>query len=211
MLKQKLMDALKHQNINNVEFFDKCDIFFNILKKWNNTHNLISKNNSDGDIWWRHIGDSCNFIPIIKNIQTSHLRIADIGSGAGFPALILACFFPKYHFTLIEANQKKSAFLRHMALELSLPIEILNQRIEDSDLLKADIITARALADLTQLCAYAQKLSHDKTICLFAKGDKLNDELQYAQQAYHFEYIIHDGQITQQSKIIEITQTTHLC
>ena len=154
-------------------------MYIDLLKKWQKAVNLIS-NSTIKDIWNRHVLDSAQLYSLIP--ETAH-TLVDMGSGAGFPALILAIlnqvnFGPLKRIVLIESDQKKSLFLKEVVRQLSLPVEILNKRIESVSDIPADLVTARALAPLQELLVLGQKIIKSKTTCLFLKGKTVDQEIQ---------------------------------
>ena len=128
------------------ETFDALNHYKKLVLKWQKSINLISPNTVH-EIWSRHIIDSCQFANLIVSRETS---IVDIGSGGGFPGIVLAIL--GYHnLTLIESDNRKGIFLHEVARELSLPITIVSDRIEKVTIDSPDIITARACASLEKL------------------------------------------------------------
>src|SRR5262249_13319504 len=106
-------------------------------------------------------------------------------SGAGFPGLVLAALLPNIAVTLHEATTKKCAFLREAADRMGLQVAIENARIEDLPPRQFDVVTARALAPLPQLLAYAQKFTGPNTVCLFMKGQNVGSELTEAHKCWN--------------------------
>jgi len=162
--------------------------FQNMVLEWNNKFNLISKS-SVAEIWSRHILDSLQ----LKQFITKNDKIMyDFGSGAGFPAIVLAIAakteFPDLKISLIESIGKKTIFLNEVKRKLNLDIEVINDRIENLKLPKADIITSRALASLDKLLFYANLFSNSKTRLIFPKGEKWSQEVEDAKKTWFFEY-----------------------
>jgi len=160
---------------------DIC-VFIDLLKKWQKAVNLIS-DSTIKDVWNRHVLDSAQLYSLIP--ETSKIMV-DLGSGAGFPALVLAILNqvhqgPLEKIILIESDQKKALFLREVVRQLSLPVEILNKRIETVSNIQADLLTARALAPLQQLLLLGKKMITPSTTCLFLKGKKAEQEIQKCQ------------------------------
>jgi 16S rRNA (guanine527-N7)-methyltransferase len=108
--------------------------------------------------------------------------LVDLGSGAGFPGLAIAAARPDLAVRLVEADKRKSAFLAEVARVEALNAIVLAARIEAIPAEPADIITARALAPLPQLLEWSHKFVTDPTICLFHKGEGLDNELTEARQ-----------------------------
>jgi 16S rRNA (guanine527-N7)-methyltransferase len=147
---------------------DRLEILVSTLERWQKAINLVGRATL-GDVWHRHILDSAQLKPLIPDGAKT---LADLGSGAGFPGLVVAALRPDVEVTLIESDARKAAFLgeaaRRMALEK--PTKIVIGRIEAVPPAAADVITARALAPLGQLLAWADRHRTDTAICLFHKG-----------------------------------------
>jgi 16S rRNA (guanine527-N7)-methyltransferase len=152
--------------------------YIELLKKWQKAVNLISFNTLP-DIWKRHILDSAQLYPLIS---MKNITLADMGSGAGFPALVLAILNknnngPIKKMFLIESDMKKTLFLKEVVRELGLPVQILNKRIEHIKDIKADVLTARALSSLFDLLILGKNFIYSKTTCLFLKGENYEKEI----------------------------------
>ena len=162
----------------------KITAFVNILKKWSSTYNLIGPREME-NIWGRHVLDSLQLIKYLPPIQSSP-TIVDIGSGAGFPGVLLSLSgYDDVH--LVEKSQKKCLFLETVSRETVAPFKVHQSRIEDlPPSLKADVLTSRALADLKSLLFYSKSLLSDSGYCLFLKGDKVDQEIQNAQKQFDF-------------------------
>ena len=150
-----------------------------LLQKWQRKINLVSRDVSD--IWSRHVFDSLQLIPHIP----ANDSVCDIGSGGGFPGVILAVAGVT-PLTMIESNGKKCTFLREATRRLPSDVRILNQRIEDCPPLNVDIVTARALASLEVLLGFANKLLKPNGKCLFLKGYNVDIEIEIASKSYDF-------------------------
>ncbi len=142
--------------------------------------NLIS-NNTVNNIWERHIIDSAQLHPLINsNKEKASLKIADLGTGAGLPGVVLAILNKKNNYFLIESNGKKTKFLDKVKKEIQLDnVEILNIRIEDLILKqeKFNIILSRALCKLDKLYDYSKELLNNNGVGLFLKGKTYQEEL----------------------------------
>ncbi|MGZ3338428.1 MAG: 16S rRNA (guanine(527)-N(7))-methyltransferase RsmG [Reyranella sp.] len=150
------------------ETADRLEALVATLERWQKAINLVSRTTL-GDVWRRHVLDSAQLKPLIP---AEAKTLVDLGSGAGFPGLVVAALRPDLEVTLIESDARKAAFLgeaaRRMMLE-KLP-KILIGRVEAVPPARADVITARALAPLGQLLAWADRHRTDTAICLFHKG-----------------------------------------
>ena len=151
------------------------DRFADLLLRWNRTVNLISRSD-EPQLWTRHIDDSLQLLPLMQPLPS---RAIDLGSGAGFPGLVLA-LASGVHFDLIEADQRKCAFLREAARVTGAPVRIHPVRIETATLSPASLISARALAPLTGLLQLAAPLLAAGGRCLFMKGANTGMELTHA-------------------------------
>lgn len=160
---------------------EKLAIYEKRLIDWNVNINLVA-DSTIPHIWQRHFFDSAQLFPLIPEEATS---IADIGSGAGFPGMVLAIMAADakrpLKVTLIEKNTRKASFLRTVAAETGTAVEVVNL-----DILAAkgtyDVITARALAPVGELLALSARLRKPSTLCLFLKGKNLDRELFEAQK-----------------------------
>ncbi len=162
----------------------RLEAYADLLKDWNSRHNLVSAS-SLADMWRRHFWDSAQLAPLVPSQARS---LADLGSGAGFPGLVLAEMLrDRLAVTLFEATTKKCAFLKEAASAMSLPITIRNQRMESSDPQAFDVVTARACAPLPRLLDYAQNFLGPNSVCLFLKGQNVGSELTEAHKSWSME------------------------
>jgi 16S rRNA (guanine527-N7)-methyltransferase len=154
------------------ETIEKFQAYLTLLEKWQRRINLVS-NSTLAEAWQRHILDSgqlsAHYPP-----QTKH--ILDVGSGAGFPGLVLA-IMGGVTVDLVESDQRKAVFLSTVIRELGLPAKVHNQRIETMPNLRPDVITARALASVPKLLNLIETQLHPDCACLFLKGSSVEDEL----------------------------------
>jgi len=157
--------------------------YADVLVDWSARHNLVARSTLP-DLWQRHMWDSAQLVALIpENART----LADLGSGAGFPGLVLAAMRPDLAVTLHEATGKKCAFLRAAADRMALPVRIENARIEDLPPQAYDVVTARALAPLPLLLSYAHALTGPNSVCLFLKGQNMGAELTGAHKSWKME------------------------
>lgn len=158
----------------------RLEAFVALLEQWNRRIALVGPREVP-QIWERHIADSLQLVPLMPSGAT---RGIDLGSGAGFPGLILA-IATGVHFDLIESDQRKAAFLREAARVTAAPADIHAQRIEAVSLPPAPLVTARALAPLSLLLALASPLMTGDGVCLFPKGAGVTEELTAAAREWH--------------------------
>ncbi|PZO51621.1 MAG: 16S rRNA (guanine(527)-N(7))-methyltransferase RsmG [Alphaproteobacteria bacterium] len=159
------------------ETVERLETYRRRLAEWSERMNLVGPKELEL-FWSRHALDSAQllkFAPEAKNW-------VDLGSGAGFPGLVVAAFMadqPGASVHLVESTGKKAAFLRAVAEEAGLPVQVFNERIEAFHAGKGpyDVVTARALAPLPRLIAYAKPILDRGAIGLFHKGADLDAEL----------------------------------
>ncbi|MCJ8335992.1 MAG: 16S rRNA (guanine(527)-N(7))-methyltransferase RsmG, partial [Epibacterium sp.] len=150
--------------------------------------NLVSRSTLP-HLWNRHILDS---IQVFEAIQQPTGHWVDIGSGGGMPGVIIAICAaekaPALRVTLIESDQRKSAFLRTAARECGVSVNVISERIETAEPQSADVLSARALADLSQLCEFSERHLKKEGLCIFPKGGNWKKEVDNASQQWRFEW-----------------------
>lgn len=162
------------------ETLDRLRAYAELLVRWQAKINLVGPDTIP-DLWRRHFLDSAQLIPLLP--QSIH-RVMDMGSGAGFPGLVLAVMgAPDVH--LIESDARKCAFLREVARVTGTRATIHNCRIEKVPPLAADLVTARALAPLEKLLDWAAPHMAPGAQCLFLKGRGSEDELTAAAKEWN--------------------------
>jgi 16S rRNA (guanine527-N7)-methyltransferase len=184
---------------------EKFNRYAALLLKWQKAINLVSDTTLE-EMAERHFLDSAQLIKFIPNKK---IKLADMGSGAGFPGLVLAMLGVE-NVHLIEADVRKATFLREVSRETGTPVTVHDDRVEDASIDDIDVITARALAPLRDLLVFAHKLStpHHPAICLFMKGEKVDDEIAKAQKRWNFVLKAHDSVTDKHGKILEINKLT---
>jgi len=173
------------------ETLARLKAYAGLLTDWNTRHNLVSKSSIE-DLWRRHFWDSAQLAPLIPPDAKS---LADLGSGAGFPGLVLAAMLPGVAVTLHEATAKKCTFLHAAAERIALPVTIENARMEDLWPKPFDVVTARACAPLPQLLEYAHNFMGPNSVCLFLKGQNVGSELTEAHKCWNMKV----SQVTSQT------------
>ena len=156
--------------------------FAALVEKWSAKINLVSKADIP-HLWTRHVEDS---LALVQHIPPGTETAIDLGTGAGFPGLVLA-IATGISFTLIESDKRKAAFLMDAAWELNAPAKVLAVRIEGAKIAPAPLITARALAPLPELLGLASPHLAPGGICLFPKGKNWQIELTAAKALWHME------------------------
>lgn len=144
-----------------------------LLQRWNTRINLVARADAE-TLWVRHILDSAQLAPLMPGKPGP---LVDLGSGAGFPGLVLALLSGR-EAHLVESDRRKCAFLQEAARTLGLPrTRIHPQRIEAATLPAATVLTARALAPLPDLLGYAHQILAPDGVALFPKGRTATEEL----------------------------------
>jgi len=191
--------------------FSESDIlrlkdFSNLLFKWNQKINLVSKKVTEDELWQRHILDSAQIIP---HLSANSKKIVDYGSGAGFPAIILA-ILGDYEVTLIESDQRKCAFMQQVATQFNLNIKIITSRIENVAAFDVDVITSRALAPLTNLLEYSHPFSNKNNYMLFLKGQNVVEEIKEASIYWDYDYKLFPDALNKEGGVVKISNLRRL-
>lgn len=185
---QTIGHALSTHGIGNVsrETFQRFHVYETLLVKWNQKINLVAASTIP-NLWTRHFVDSLQLMAY----ASSATKWLDIGSGAGFPGIVLAILAteqsPKSVFTLIESSAKKCQFLRCVKRELDLKVNVLETRCEQVHPLMAEAITARAVAPLPKLLKLAVPHLSSNGILIFPKGKDCANEIRTAQADWVFD------------------------
>jgi 16S rRNA (guanine527-N7)-methyltransferase len=162
----------------------KLLLYAELLKKWQKVINLVSPQSLE-NLWERHFFDCWQFFDFIPEKAKT---LADFGSGAGLPGMVIALLW-EGEVHLIESDQRKAAFLRELAFHLELTNVVFHvKRIEDISLKNIDVISARAFAPLKKIFFYAQTHIHEDSLLLLAKGKNYSSELTEAQTYWDFQY-----------------------
>ena len=178
-------EALLGENVSR-ETFERLEQFAALLLRWQDTTNLVAFSTLP-QLWTRHIADSLQLLALAPDAR----RWIDLGAGAGFPGLVIACALgDSDEVHLVESNQKKASFLREVVRTLSLPAIVHARRIEEfvsANTMRFDVVTARALAPLDKLIGYAIPLLKTGTVGLFPKGQDVEAELTQAAKSWIIE------------------------
>jgi len=161
------------------ETMERLDAYAKLLVTWSARINLVGRATLN-DLWRRHFLDSAQLLPLIP---AGTQNLADLGSGAGFPGLVLAILGGP-GVELIEADSRKAAFLREAARVSSTAVTIRGCRIEAVPPHPVDVVTARACAPLDRLLALGERLIAPDTTCVFLKGERVEEELTVAGKAW---------------------------
>lgn len=197
------MTELEH-NVSR-ETLEKLKLYESLLRKWSPKINLVSKATID-DIWSRHILDSLQFTQLCPD---AHGHWVDIGSGGGFPGLVVAIACKDTmkgikEVTLVESDQRKAAFLRTVLRETETTARVISKRIESIDSLGANVLSARALASLPNLLDFAELHLSKDGYALFAKGKNWQTEVKAAESAFSFICTAHKSGTEPEAAILQI-------
>lgn len=183
------------------ETLARLGAYAELLTRWSARINLVGRDTLR-DLWRRHILDSAQLQPLIpENTQS----LIDLGSGAGFPGLVLAILgVPGVE--LVEADSRKSAFLREAARVTEAPVALRPCRIAAVPPHAVDVVTARALAPLDRLLDMARPFIGPGTICLFPKGERAAEELTLARKHWTMSASMHQSIADPQGVVLRLQE-----
>ena len=169
---------------------EDLESFSALLTKWQRVQNLVSRETL-ADVWRRHIADS---LQVLKLLSDRDNVILDLGSGGGMPSIPMAIGSKgtDRRFILVEPNGRKVSFLRAVARELGLSVNVVDKRsdeIDSRETFQPDVITSRALAPLTELCAMSAPFFTPKTRAIFHKGREHVEELAESSAVWHHDVV----------------------
>ncbi|MGI9522822.1 MAG: 16S rRNA (guanine(527)-N(7))-methyltransferase RsmG [Hyphomicrobiaceae bacterium] len=186
------------------ETLSKLESYEVELKRWQRVVNLVSPATLP-TIWHRHFADSAQLVELIPPTAR---RICDVGSGGGFPGLVLAVMLAEHRdieVTLVESDTRKAAFLRESARRMKISVEIMSTRIESDASVKrligVDIITARALAPMPRLCELVAPVFECHTSGIFLKGQETAREIDEARKAWSFDVSLFQSRTDERGRI----------
>jgi len=194
------------------ETLDLLSLYAELLGQWGRVQDLVAPSTL-GDIWHRHIADSAQIFPLGQGANVW----ADLGTGAGFPGLVIAILGrdrPGFKMHLIESSNRKCSFLREVARCTGAPVDIHCMRIEDLATQRTvkgvELVTARALAPLASLLGLARPLLRTTTRALFLKGRDAGKEVLAAQQVWRFQSDMTVSRTDPDGRIVSITHLQSL-
>ncbi|RFC68477.1 MULTISPECIES: 16S rRNA (guanine(527)-N(7))-methyltransferase RsmG [Mesorhizobium] len=192
------------------ETFDSLVELDGMLHRWNARINLVAPS-TVSESWSRHILDSAQLWPLLRDVDS----VADLGSGGGFPGLVLGILLkarPNGAIRMVESNRKKTAFLQNVTGMLRLPAKIVPERIEIavSASPAPQVITARALASLDMLFALAEPWFAAGAKGLFHKGRDYEREIEESSAKWRFDLIKHPSRIDAESVVLEISNVARI-
>jgi 16S rRNA (guanine527-N7)-methyltransferase len=186
------------------ETADRLGLLVDELRRWQGVKNLVGPATLR-QVWMRHVADSLQLLDLAPGAR----RWIDLGSGAGFPGLVLgiaALDGPGMSVDLVESNGRKCAFLRHVARLTGAPVTVHEGRIEATvaRFTGVDVVTARAVAPLPELLALAHPLLTNRAVGLFPKGRGAEDELTEAAKSWTFDAELLPSRTDSLARIVRI-------
>jgi len=170
------------------ETLARLEAYADLLTRWSARINLVGRD-TIADLWRRHFLDSAQLRLFVPD---GALRLIDLGSGAGFPGLVLAILgVPDVE--LVEADSRKAAFLREAARVTETNMTLRPCRIAAVPAHPVDVVTARALAPLDRLLDLAHPFLGPDTVCLFLKGERVAEELTLARKRWTITVALHNS------------------
>lgn len=191
------------------ETSERLTIYLDLLKRWNKKINLVAPTTL-AEAPQRHFQDSLQLVPFIPAQARTWI---DLGSGGGFPGLVIALDAASRHpdlsVTLVESDQRKCVFLRTVLRETGVTAAVHADRIEKIAPAPFDIISARALASLDQLLTLSERFLGKDSTCLFLKGRKHEEELADAAEHWHFTHQAVPSQTDPDSALLIVKDISH--
>jgi 16S rRNA (guanine527-N7)-methyltransferase len=188
------------------ETIHRLELYATLLAHWQKSTNLIAPSTLPR-LWSRHFGDSAQ----IRDLAPEARLWLDLGSGAGFPGLVVAILKtgqPDFRMHLVDSTKKKCAFLAEVARETKAPVDIHAMRIEEfgesAHSLRPDVVSARALAPLPRLFELAHPFFATATRGLFLKGREAQAEIEAAKMTWEFTAALHPSLTSADSPIVEV-------
>ena len=198
MQDKEVINILQNQLQFSSKFIEKLKIFINALINANKKHNLISKS-TEIDIWHRHILDSAQ---LVKFIDFSKGSLSDLGSGAGFPGLVLAIFNENknFHVKLYEKSPVKRAFLQEISNKLSVKVEIKGNVYDET--VDTDYLVSRAFKKFELIMQVSREIAKKSHKLIVLKGQNAQEDLKKAFKRKKYPYKLEDSITNKESKII---------
>ncbi len=187
------------------ETFDRLEAFSGVFQQWSRRLNLVASSTGD-EFWLRHVTDSAQLLAIKPEAR----HWVDLGSGGGFPGMVIAILVEQFAGSstqLVESNHKKAAFLQAAKASVAPSARVHVERLETAiaHIPAPEIVTARALAALTDLLSWTQPWLSASTTGLFHKGRGYREELAESRALWEFDLIEHHSVVAEDSVVLEIS------
>ena len=198
MQDKEVIDILKNQLNFSLKSIEALKIFVDALINANKNHNFISRS-TEANIWHRHILDSAQ---LVKFLDFSKGSLSDLGSGAGFPGLVLAIFNnnKNFHVKLFEKSPVKRAFLKEISNKLSIKVEIKGNIYEET--VDSDYLVCRAFKKLEAIIQVSCEIGQKPHKLIVLKGQNAQEDLKKAFKSEKYDYKLEDSITNKDSKII---------
>ena len=198
MQDKEVIDILKNQLNFSLKSIEALKIFVDALINANKNHNFISRS-TEANIWHRHILDSAQ---LVKFLDFSKGSLSDLGSGAGFPGLVLAIFNnnKNFHVKLFEKSPVKRAFLKEISNALSIKVEIKGNIYEET--VDSDYLVCRAFKKLEAIIQVSREIGQKPHKLIVLKGQNAQEDLKKAFKREKYDYKLEDSITNKDSKII---------
>jgi len=195
---KEVIDILQHQLYFSPKSIELLKIFVDALINANKNRNFISRS-TEANIWHRHILDSAQ---LVKFLDFSKGSMSDLGSGAGFPGLVLAIFNNNkdFHVKLFEKSPVKRAFLQEISNKLSIKVEIKGNIYEEN--VESDYIVSRAFKKLEVIIQVSREIIKKPHKIIVLKGQNAHEDLKKAFKREKYDYNFEDSITNKDSKII---------
>jgi 16S rRNA (guanine527-N7)-methyltransferase len=191
------------------ETSEKLRDYLALVEKWNPAINLVAPG-SLADGWRRHVADSLQ-LWALAGVRAGHWL--DLGSGGGFPGMVIAILArdlaPELRVTLVDSDSRKCVFLKEVARSLALNIEVRKERIKVLAPAEADVVSARAVAPLSDLLGFALRHMRPDGLALFPKGRTAQEEIDAARQRWAFDCEAVQSQTDSEAVILKIRNIRH--
>ena len=185
---------------------ERFEIYETLLRQRQRRTNLVSTASLPA-LWTRHFLDSAQLAPLLADDPVGHT--VDVGSGAGFPGMVLAILDESRRVSLVEANGKRCAFLREVAEATGTSVAVIEGRFEAPEvqaaLSPAGTIVARACAPLVDLLSLVSPVLDSRTYCIFPKGRRYRSELEEARRRWDFGVVIVPSRTADEARILRIS------
>jgi 16S rRNA (guanine527-N7)-methyltransferase len=195
------------------ETLQRLEIYADLLQRWQKTINLVAPSTLP-DVWHRHFADSAQLMDLVP---AGSLRWLDLGSGGGFPGLVIGCLLaerPGSRLILIESDARKCAFLREVVRQTALAsvvaVDIVTQRIETAanttKVGVVDVISARALAPMERLLGWCDPFFGSDTLALLLKGREVEVEIATARNLWQFDSDLITSRTSTDGRIVKLSK-----
>lgn len=188
------------------ETLARLSIYADLLAKWQSRINLVAPSTLPG-LWQRHMLDSAQLAPLLP---AGSKTLLDLGSGAGFPGLVLAVMRADLHVHLVESDTRKATFLREAARLTKTVATVHAKRIEATATFPVDVVIARACASLTELLELSERFLTPSSICIFPKGERVEEELTEAGKRWKMHIERHPSRTAANSTVLRLTDIKRL-